>query len=91
MCRFLSFLLLVELYPLEFHPGPRLRSAEAGERLGTGQKLSLLTEIFIGNRFVPFFLILCLRSRDNLEPWPIMAFLLPREEIVYYHYQLQQD
>ena len=24
MCRFLSFLLLVELYPLEFHPGPRL-------------------------------------------------------------------
>ena len=24
MCRFLSFLLLVELYTLEFHPGPRL-------------------------------------------------------------------
>ena len=34
MCRFLSLLLLVELYPLEFHPGPRLRSAEAGKRLG---------------------------------------------------------
>ena len=40
---------------------------------------------------VPFFLILCLRSRDNLEPWPLMAFLLSPEEIVYYHYQLQQD
>ena len=38
---------------------------------------------------MPFFLILCLRSRDNLEPWPLMAFLLPPEEIVYYHYQLQ--
>ena len=36
---------------------------------------------------MPFFLILCLRSRDNLEPWPLMAFLLPPEEIVYYHYQ----
>ena len=40
---------------------------------------------------MPFFLILCLRSRDNLEPWPLMAFLLPPKEIVYYHYQLQQD
>ena len=37
MCRFLSFLLLVELYPLEFHPGPHLRSAEAGKRLDTRQ------------------------------------------------------
>ena len=35
--RFLSFLLLVELSLLEFHPGPLLRSAEAGERLGTRQ------------------------------------------------------
>ena len=26
---------------------------------------------------MPSFLILCLRSRDNLEPWPLMAFLLP--------------
>ena len=89
MCRLLSFLLLVELYLLDFYPGPHLRSAKAGERLGTRQYLSLLTEIIIGNRFVPFFLILCLRSRDNLEPWPLMAFLLPSEEIVYYLYQLQ--
>ena len=37
MCRFLSSLMLVELSPLEFHPGPRLRSAEAAERLGTRQ------------------------------------------------------
>ena len=37
MCGFLSSLLLVELSPLEFHPGPRLRSAEAAERLGTRQ------------------------------------------------------
>ena len=37
MYRFLSFLLLVELSLLEFHPGPRLRSTEAGERLGTRQ------------------------------------------------------
>ena len=35
MCRFLSSVLLVELSPLEFHPGPCLRSAEAGKRLGT--------------------------------------------------------
>ena len=35
---------------------------------------------------MPFFLILCLKSRDNLEPWPLMAFLRPSEEIVYYHY-----
>ena len=34
---FLSFLLLVELSLLEFHPGPRLKSAEAGERLCTRQ------------------------------------------------------
>ena len=40
---------------------------------------------------MPYFLNLCLRSRDNLEPWPLMAFLLPPEEIVYYHYQLQQE
>ena len=33
----ISFLLLVELSLLEFHPGPRLRSAEAGERLDTRQ------------------------------------------------------
>ena len=89
MCRLLSFLLLVELYLLDFHPRPHLRSAKAGDRLGTRQYLSLLTEIFIGNRFLPFFLILCLRSRDNFEPWPLMAFLLPPEEIVYYLYQLQ--
>ena len=31
---------------------------------------------------MPSFLILCLRSRDNLESWPLMAFLLPPEEIV---------
>ena len=49
MCRLLSFLLLVELYSFEFHPGPRLRSTEAGERLCTRQYLSLLTEIFIHN------------------------------------------
>ena len=49
-----------------------------------------LTALFIGNSFVPFFLILDLRSRDNLEPWPLMAFL-PPEEIVYYHYQLKKD
>ena len=30
---------------------------------------------------MPFFLILCLRSRDNLEPWLLMAFLLSPEEI----------
>ena len=30
-------LLLVELSLLEFHPGPLLRSVEAGERLGTRQ------------------------------------------------------
>ena len=35
MYRFLSFLLLVELNPLEFHPGPCLRSGEAGKGLGT--------------------------------------------------------
>ena len=40
---------------------------------------------------MPSFLILCLRSRGNHEPLPLMAFLLPPEEIVYYHYQLQQD
>ena len=37
MCGFLSSLLLVELSPLEFHPEPRLRNAEAGKRLGTRQ------------------------------------------------------
>ena len=31
---------------------------------------------------MPSFLILCLRSRDNIEPWPLVAFLLPPEEIV---------
>ena len=30
-----SFLQLVELNPLEFYPGPRLRSSKAGEQLGT--------------------------------------------------------
>ena len=37
MCRLLFVLLLVELYALEFHSGPRLRSAEAGEQLDTRQ------------------------------------------------------
>ena len=37
MYRFLSFLLLVELSLLEFHPGPRLGSAEAGERRAVGR------------------------------------------------------
>ena len=32
-----DFFLLVELYALEYYPGPLLRSAEAGERLGTRQ------------------------------------------------------
>ena len=31
---------------------------------------------------MPLFLILCLKSRDNFEPWPLMVFLLPPEEIV---------
>ena len=29
-----------------------------------------------------FFLILCLRSSDNLEPWPFMVFLSPEEIVV---------
>ena len=37
MCRLLSFSLPVELFQLEFHPGPHLKSAKAGERLGTRQ------------------------------------------------------
>ena len=36
MCRLLSFLLLVELYLLKFHPGPHL-SDKAGEQLGNRQ------------------------------------------------------
>ena len=37
MCRLRSFLLIFELYPLEFHPGPCLRSAGAGKGLYTRQ------------------------------------------------------
>ena len=35
--RFPSFLLLVEINPLEFYLKPCLKSTEAGERLGTRQ------------------------------------------------------
>ena len=37
LCIFPSFLLLVETNSLEFYLKPHLRSAEAGERLGTRQ------------------------------------------------------
>ena len=43
MCKFLSFLLLVELYPLEFHPGPHLRSAVVWPRPFAERRKGLVT------------------------------------------------